>query len=509
MLDRLRPHWGRLASAARSRRQSPLLLAAVAALTAGLWLLDHSSVPFGVWTPDGYEYADLARRLARGHGFTTGVVFPAQLRFGIEDPPSLTRPPLWPLSVAAAFALVGPEPLAVHGMLLAYLAGTAAVCAALGTRLAGRGVGILTGIGVATAEPLRLVSFGGLSEPAFGFWIALAFLLWEIRASAWALGAACGAAYLTRYNGAVLLPVMAALLVTRSGGVAAGIKGAIVCISGFAVLALPWWIRNWAVTGDPFYSLVNYNPYMSAGVTGPHSSLLYQLDPNLASDAAVAPLEKLARQLPLLLRHHPLAAANGVALLGVALACFRRDLSSWAFVALAAATTFGAALAFPLGRYFAPLVPLLLALGAAGWARFGGRLALPALLLLIAVALVPWRIPPALLREAPDLSLARVEILGMRERGSELEQRGLDLARCLPKRPLVLAEKAPLVAWHTDSTAIYLPASERDFWRVVEEHPVEFVEISRWKGLSRERFNSRFDPLRGCPPELYVRRDAS
>ena len=509
MLDPPRPRWGRLASAARSRRQSPLLLAAVVALAAGVWLLDHASFPFGVWTPDGFEYADIARRLARGDGFTTGVVFPAQIRYGIEDHPSLTRPPLWPVSIAAAFALVGPEPLAVHGTLLAYLAATAGLCAALATGLAGRGVGAVVGVAVATAMPLRLVSLGGLSEPAFGFWVTLAFLLWQRRAPGWALGVACGAAYLTRYNGAVLLPLMIALLASRPDR----FRAALTCTAGFALLAIPWWIRNWVVSGDPFYSLVNYNPYMSPGVIEPHASLLYQLDPDLASEAAIAPLQKLGRQLPLLLRHHPLAVANLVALVGVGLGCYRRDLSSWAFLALVAATTFGAALAFTLGRYVTPLVPLLLTLGAASWGRFGGRTAAPALGLLLLLQILGGPPPPFLLREAPDLALARAELGAVRERmredPAELDagRIGRELVRCLPNQPVVLAEKAPRLAWHADATALYLPASERDFWRVVAEHPVAFVKISRFRELSRARFDAHFAPVPDCPDDLYVRRD--
>lgn len=504
MLEGRNPRWSRLASQARSRRQSPLLLGLVVLLSAGLWLAGHaaSRLPFGVWTPDGYEYADIARHLARGEGFTTGVIFPAQLRYGVEHHPSLTRPPLWPLSIAAAFAVFGPEPLAVHGVLLAYLVATAALCTALATARAGRGAGAVTGVAVATSSPLGLVSYGALSEPAFAFWIALAFFLWERRAPALALGAACGAAYLTRYNGAVLLPVMLALLATRPGW----LRSAALCTAGFAVLAVPWWVRNWSVTGDPFYSLVNYNPFMSPGVTGSHASLLYQLDPDLASAAAVAPAEKLARQLPLLLRHPPLAVANLVALAGVGWACIRRDWMSWAFVALAATTTLSAALAFTLGRYFTPFVPLMLALGAAGWARYGGRATIPALALLVLVQLAP-PLPDWLLHEAPDLALARAENAARREQPapeSALE-RDRELTRCLPGRPLVLAEKAPRLAWHTHATAIYLPASAADFWRVVDAYPVDFVEITRWNDLSRARFAARFAPLPGCP-DLYVRR---
>jgi 4-amino-4-deoxy-L-arabinose transferase-like glycosyltransferase len=480
------------------------MLIAIGVLCSGVWLLAQHDVPLGHWSPDGYEYADVARRLSRGDGFTTGVVFPAQLHFGVADHPSLTRPPLWPMLLAAVFRLAGPNAEAVHGTMGVLFVATAVLAAGLATGIGGLAAGLVTGLSIAASPGLRVLSLGALSEPLFGFCVLLAFALWRFGAGGFWIGASCGLAYLTRYNGALLLPLMLALLATRAERRRALLLGSV----GFAVLVVPWWIRNALVAGDPFYSLLNYNPYMAPGMHGLHSSLIYFLDPDLESAVAIAPWEKFSRNLPLLLRYFPLASANLAAFVGVVWACARGSKTGWAFAAFAVATTLVAALALPLGRYYVPLLPLLFAIGAASWVRFGGRLAVPALALILAA---PWL--PRFPAEAPDLSMARSELTAVREqmradpaRGRLQEVRRAALERCIAPGAVVLAEKAPRVAWLTDATAVYLPASDEDLWTIVEGEPISFVQITRWQDTDRQRFDATFTPRPDCAPDLYARR---
>ena len=51
---------------------------------ASLWLGVQQEIPFRYANNDGAEYADVARRLARGDGFTTGLIYPAELEFGVH-----------------------------------------------------------------------------------------------------------------------------------------------------------------------------------------------------------------------------------------------------------------------------------------------------------------------------------------------------------------------------------------------------------------------------------------
>jgi hypothetical protein len=480
------------------------MLIAIGLLCSGVWFAGRQDVPEGLWTSDGYEYSDVARRLARGDGFTTGVVFPAQLHFGVADHPSLTRPPLWSMLLAGVFLVTGPEAAAVHGTTGVLFVATALLASALATTFGGLAAGLVTGLSIAASPDLRMLSQGALSEPLFGFLVLLVFALWRFGVGAFWIGASCGLAYLARYNGALLLPLLLALLATRAGRGRALLHAAL----GFGLVAIPWWIRNTLVAGDPFYTLLNYNPYMAPGVRGLHSSLIYFLEPDLAASVAIAPWEKFTRNLPLLLLHAPLASANLAAFVGVAWACARGSRTSWAFAAFAVGTSLVAALAMPLGRYFVPLIPLLLALGTAAWMRFGGRLAAPALALILAAAWLP-RFPA----EAPDLALAMREYAAVREqvrkdpaRAGMQQARRAALARCIAPGSVVLAEKAPRVAWLSDATAIYLPASDAELWTIVEAEPVSLVQITRWQDIDRARFAATFAPQPNCAPDLYAPR---
>jgi hypothetical protein len=72
----------------------------------------------------------------------------------------------------------------------------------------------------------------------------------------------------------------------------------------------------------------------------------------------------------------------------VLLGCLRRDRLCLAFFGAFVATLVAAALTLPFGLLFAPLVPVMLALGAAAWVRHGGLLRWPALALLLLTPLM-------------------------------------------------------------------------------------------------------------------------
>ena len=90
--------------------------------------------------------------------------------------------------------------------------------------------------------------------------------------------------------------------------------------------------------------------------------------------------------------------------------------------------------------------------------------------------------------------------------GEDALDRRAALERCIPPGAVVLAEKAPRVAWLTDATAVYLPASDEDLWTIVEGEPISFVQITRWQDTDRQRFDATFTPRPDCAPDLYARR---
>jgi hypothetical protein len=241
-----------------------------------------------------------------------------------------------------------------------------------------------------------------------------------------------------------------------------------------------------------------------------HSGLFYTLSPDLRSPMAMDPVTKIIQQLPVLLSRWPLTNANLLACVGALVACVRRDPPSLLFGIVAGVSTVGLSAALLKGRYFMRLVPTLLALGVAGWVRFGGRLRIPALLLLLAAPLLP-SFPGAM----ADIDFQATVTARVRQAYREGQPTGLDdrraaterLSRCLTPRDIVLSDDGAEIVWLTGAVAIQLAGTEADFWTIVDEYPVGYLRGERLRNTSRERLAERFRPRPDCGPDLYQRRD--
>jgi 4-amino-4-deoxy-L-arabinose transferase-like glycosyltransferase len=509
LITRLRERWERATSDA-SAGQLPLpVLLGVLCVAAAVWLAAHRDLPWKLWSGDACEYAEMARRLAGGEGFTTGVIYPAELGFGASARhPAVMRPPLWPLALAPVFALTDAHDAAAHALTGAFFLGTVALTAALGAAVAGPVSGAVAALALAATPAFAGLAQDAVSETPFAFFVTLAFLLLVRQRSAFGVGLACGLAYLTRYNGLLLLPVLMALLWLRRPR---ALRPLLLCGAGFALVALPWWLRNLWVAGNPFFSLLNLNLYFSPHVAAMHDSLYYVLQPDPTSPVAMHPFSKLRIQLPELIASWPLASLNLFACIGVLLACARGHPASLGFAALAIGTTVAVAFGLPQGRYFVPLLPTLIALGASGWIRHGGRLALAGLTLLLLAPLLPSFPEPR-----DDLGMVRgffdAERRALREDPARYrrEDAGFEaMRRCLADRPLVLAQGAARIAWETGAIAIYATNHAEDFRRIVDEVPVEWAQIERWRKVDRDEFERHFERREDCGPGLYRRRPAS
>jgi 4-amino-4-deoxy-L-arabinose transferase-like glycosyltransferase len=474
-----------------------LLLAGIFA--ASLWLGVQQEIPFRYASNDAAEYADVARRLARGDGFTTSLIYPAELEFGVHrEHPALVRPPLWPSLLAAAFVVFGPGEWAIQVVLLGLYVLSVVLAGLLGQRLAGLGAGIVAASAVAVAPDTLALSLVGMTETLYGVCILL--VLWLLARGShpvW-VGVGCAALYLTRYNGIVLLP-FALLYLVLSDSESRG-RRVSYCLLGFVLLASPWWVRNTLVTGEPFFTYYQWAIYFPVTGRTYTTTLLHLINPTPDSPLAMDPLEKVRILLPLMFLNWPLAAANFSACVGLGIACVKRNALGISFAGLAVATTVGLSLALPRGRYFAPLFPGLLVLGVAGWWSLKGRVKWLGLALLLASPLLPPVIDPA-----PDLVFAR-GLLGDHEGRTDEEE--AVFARCVrdqPTPPIIVAEDASRVVWQTDATTIWLPATSEDFWRIVSEYPVRFVYMVTRQDLLGPRFSATFAPRKDCGPGFYER----
>jgi 4-amino-4-deoxy-L-arabinose transferase-like glycosyltransferase len=143
-------------------------------------------------------------------------------------------------------------------MVVSALLGVLSVCCVYGlTRdLVGRPAAIVASAVWVTQGMFVWESTGGFVELALAGFIALA--AWHLASlhrtgraqdALWA-GLAAGAAAGTKYHGLLFIPVfalLAVLLVHRRRALAFGLFAAGACV------ALPWYVRNWIVTGNPLY----------------------------------------------------------------------------------------------------------------------------------------------------------------------------------------------------------------------------------------------------------------
>jgi 4-amino-4-deoxy-L-arabinose transferase-like glycosyltransferase len=158
---------------------------------------------------DAYAYHNAANLLVRGHGFIVPVLYEFGHKVQAAD-----HPPLYTLFLAIPSSL-GLQTVLEH-LVWSSLLGTSTIVVAgfLGRRVGGARVGLITAILVALAPNIWLYDGDVLSETLAIFVTTLALLL-AYRAlerstsgRICALGAACGAAALTRSELVLLIPAL-------------------------------------------------------------------------------------------------------------------------------------------------------------------------------------------------------------------------------------------------------------------------------------------------------------
>ena len=231
--------------------------------------------------------ADMARQIASGHGFTTRVNYPQAVAFlgarGLRFDPAVPYPdvyqaPLYPLVIAGSLRLMPhsvreslfravPAPPYGFGadylllglnLVLFWLAIWLAFD--LGRRLFGAPAGWLSAIALFLSVPVwqQVVAVNGtalmmvLALGAFHSWwrVESAEDLRRAALPLGALGALCGALFLTEYSAGALAVVALAGTVRRFTGAARWSALGIIA-GGFAAVAAPWIVRNLVVTGLP------------------------------------------------------------------------------------------------------------------------------------------------------------------------------------------------------------------------------------------------------------------
>ncbi len=233
-----------------------LLLAAAAALGAGLVLLRQASYGPGMgW--DAVNYITAARNLLAGDGLVDLIR------------PLVSWPPLYPTMLAGG-GLFGFDPYAVAGPLNAVIFGLTVLVAGswLRRHLHSRFLWLWGCVSIALALPLAEIASEAMSEAAFILFVTFALTQIDAhlggggRASLIRAAAFSALACLTRYLGAsVLLAVVPLLLATRVAPREKMKRIAVYTLIAAAPVGL-WMLRNYLLVGLPvgprgkvFYSL--------------------------------------------------------------------------------------------------------------------------------------------------------------------------------------------------------------------------------------------------------------
>ena len=236
------------------RRESLVLvlaLALVARLAAGLWWESRLSAEQQFFFGDSHTYWVLAQRIVRGEPYY----------YGSPETTSVFRTPGYPLVLAGLFGAVGEDPPVLWARALSAALGTFAVGGVywIARQLFSARAALLAAL-IAAVYP-GAVSLGAmvLSEAPFCPLMLLQLGLWiaSVRAAhrtqslslAGLAGIAAGLATLARPSWLLFTPFAAGLAILFRKDRKQHLVSTAVMMFALCLTMLPWWVRNFQVTG--------------------------------------------------------------------------------------------------------------------------------------------------------------------------------------------------------------------------------------------------------------------
>jgi hypothetical protein len=472
-------------------------------------------------TFDSAEFAIAGRHLARTGTLATEVVLPDEIRNRPPPVPLLVGHPLVPILDALAFRIGGENPaLTLIPPALAYLA-TVLLAAALALRLTdSHAAAWCAGAAVALAPQLLYFASEGLSELPFAACClgALHLLRAPPERPRWpAFGLLLGLGHLARPIMVPLLPAWLAGVVLAAPPGRRG-RAVLMTLAGFLPFAAGLALYKWSAAGNPFADVARFNLLIGLAPEFEAIRVHRMLAPPeplawLASHPrAVA--AKLARELPRM-------SASALFSVGVVPGLLALSALVWPprkpfepALRVVVLALFGLAivlvtLALPSGRYFVPLLPVLLALAVAGTHRLAGALRLPAPLRAAACA--------ALVCVIAAYPIARTWKWTwserIRDRGEFTESVwrsfGARLRRELPAGGMVASDVSAWVCWYADRPAVLIPTSPAALDSLARRVPIgALVLTNEW--LLRQRGEEAWLGLYAgsAPPRTAWRRHA-
>ena len=431
-------------------------------------------------TGDALLHGDLARHLAAGDGHVSGFIYPISLivpSLATLPQPHFLYQPGYAATLAPAMMLFGARDAVLLAVNVALVWLLLPMTYVFTRRLFGSAAALLATVLLALDTTVAAnIRNAGTEILTMLVVLGMAWLLLDPPTSgrAFALGVVVGVAYLVRPNLVVLaLPV--AWWLWRAGAASRVVP----MILGALVVAGPWVIRGWLITGRPGFSLY------------PIANLAFETPTFPGTTATYGDL--VPRGLLFMLTQHPGDLAhkvqrltvyyarqvwftvNPVVMLAFVAALVTRT-GSPAAKRLAGFTAFGLVVASASAvliagepRYLAPFAPLLIALGAGATVRVAERAA-PAYrrvaLVLVACALLA--IP--VVRTAQDL----VRAPAARWHDPNLAA----LTELTTPADVIVTDIGRGVTWYTGRTTVQSPRDAATLAQVDARLPVSAIYLS-------------------------------
>lgn len=475
--------------AARLSRRAMFVLIAVAAAIWGVHAWLTLALPGrALLSFDSAEYALAGRELATTGRLTTPFSYVGALDERLRPPyPLLAGHPLLPLLEAPLFRVLGAHawvtliPVALGYLAVVVLAAALALAAGASPAIA-----LVAGLTLAATPAMLANATDGLSElPFTAAWTAALLVLARFRRSPHSLwlGVLLGVAHLAR---PVVVPTLPFWLAAAAWAATPGtrLRSAFMTAMGFAPFALALLLYKWAATGSPFTEVggimmltglsPQFQPQDVARLLHPPDAIAWI---RAHPDALAA---KLRGSVPTMLSQ---ALRLGGWATGLAFAVWvlrpRRDDAPLRLVAgLSTAALAGlAALTLPRSHYLFPMLPAVVALGAAELSRAGRALKLPAgLTLAVVAAMLTWSSVRPLVAEWSRLRVTARSTARFGER--DLEALGADLRSRIPERTIVASDMGPWVSWYAGLPSVNVPLTADELSELRTRHGIGAVVIT-------------------------------
>lgn len=199
---------------------------------------------------DQMEYEAVTNNLLTGHGYSL-----------TPDEPTAGRTPGTPLALLVPYFIFGRSFLAARLWIILISAATCLLVARLATQLADWRIGLLSAGWLALYPGHLYYSMHLLSEPVFGFWLALACScsVYSLQRRQWVATFLAGVPWalviLTRVEFLIVVPLAWLLLLPADSAIRRQVIPHLRAVTIVVVLALlPWVARNAIVMGSPMLS---------------------------------------------------------------------------------------------------------------------------------------------------------------------------------------------------------------------------------------------------------------